>query len=73
MTRVMKLITVVGLSVVSVGCATTGTYAHGPRHSEAEVAMAEQNTERSTLTLLSASIDPETAQAARRLALSECR
>jgi len=72
MRRVIQVIAMTALSVLGVGCATSGTSAHGPRHTDIEVAMAEQNTDCSTLTLMTASVDPETAQAARRLASGEC-
>lgn len=71
--RVIQVIAMTVLSVTAVGCATSGKLAHGPRHSVAEVELAMQDAERSALSRMADSIDPETAQAARRIAIGECR
>jgi hypothetical protein len=67
---VTQAIVMTVLSVMGVGCATS-TY--GPRHTVAEVELSLQNSERSTLTRMSDSIDPETAMAARQIAIEESR
>ena len=72
-TRVIQIIAATALSVLGVGCATSARSAYGPRYSVAEVEVAMLNTERSTLTRLSDSIDPETARTARQIALAEGR
>jgi hypothetical protein len=66
--RVIQVVVVAMLSVMGVGCATS---THGPRHTVAEVELALHNAERSTLTRMADSIDPETAVAARRIARGE--
>ena len=71
--RVIQVIAMTVLSVTGVGCATSGKLGHGPLHSASEVELAMQDAERSALTRMADSIDPETAQAARRIALGECR
>jgi hypothetical protein len=71
--RVIQVIAMTVLSTMGVACATSSTSAHGPRHSVAEVELALLNAERSTFTRMADSIDPETAQAARQLALAEGR
>jgi hypothetical protein len=71
--RVLQVIAVAALSIMGVGCATSGKLAHGPRHSVAEVELALRDTECSALTRMADSIDLETAQAARRIAIGECR
>lgn len=60
------------LSSMAIGCATSKS-AHGPRHSSAEVELAMRDTERSVLTRMAYSIDPETAAAARQIARTESR
>ena len=69
---VLQVIAATVLSVLGVGCATSSA-THGSRYTEAQVAFALADTERSTLTRLSDSVDPETASIARRMALGECR
>jgi hypothetical protein len=71
--RVIQVIVATVLSTMSVGCATSRTSAHGSRYSNAQVEVALQETECSALTRMAASIDPETAQAAREMAIGECR
>jgi hypothetical protein len=70
--RVILVLVATSLSL-SVGCATSATSSHGPRHSDAEVHKALADAERSALTRLSDSVSLETAQAARRLALAGSR
>jgi hypothetical protein len=70
---VIQLVAATALSLLSVGCATTTTSTRIARHSDSEVEMALQDAERSALERMAASIDPETAQAARQLSLAEGR
>jgi hypothetical protein len=69
---VTQIIAAAAFSVLGVGCATT-TSMRGPQHTSTEVELALQDTERSAFARMAASIDPETAEAARRLALGEER
>ena len=71
--RVIQVVAVTAFSILAVGCATSATSAHGPKYSAAEVERALQNAERSALTRLSDSVDVQTAQAARHIAVADCR
>jgi hypothetical protein len=71
--RVIQIIAATVLSMMSVGCATSRTSAHGSLYSNAQVELAQQETQCDALTRMAASIDPETAQAARQMAIGECR
>jgi hypothetical protein len=70
--QVIQIIAVAAFSVLGIGCATTRSV-RGPQHSSTEVELALQDTERSAFARMAASTDPETAEAARRLALGEER
>jgi hypothetical protein len=69
---VVQIVAIAALSFMGVGCATS-TSMRGPRHTSAEVELAMRDAERTTFAVMAASIDPETAEAARRLALGEER
>ena len=77
-TLVIQLVAASALSLLSVGCATTTTSATSahmarPDVSEIELEMAVQEAERKALARMTESVDPETAQTARRLSLAEGR
>jgi hypothetical protein len=69
---VIQVIAIAGFSMWGVGCATS-TSIHASRHTSAEVELALRDAERTTFAVMAASVDPEIAEAARRLALGEER
>ena len=75
MRLVVRVIAATALSLLSVSCATTSNYAYAPRHtaSDSEVETAIQDAERRTLARMTDSVDPQTAQVARKLSLAESR
>ncbi len=75
---VIQLVAATALSLLAVGCATTTTSTHAPRHaasdvSDADVEKAIQDAERNALARMTDSVDPETAQVARQISLAEGR
>ena len=59
-------IVILAFSVLGIGCATTGPW--GPRHSDAEVELAQRHAEDTTLARLADSVSIDIADAAGRMA-----
>jgi hypothetical protein len=66
-TKMILKIAALGLSLFTIGCATTG---HSPGYSDTEVEMAMRRTEDETLARLAASNNDDIADAASTLARS---
>jgi len=63
--RTLTYLTAIGFAIFGLGCATTGP---GPRHTDAEVELAQRHAEDETLARLATSNNADIADAASTLA-----